>query len=91
MHAKSQGAYVLGAYLFPKPIGSGKIELLGKYGKAEFTHGITPSYHQKTSEVNVNYIIKQFNARVMFFYKNTDYNRAVTDFWQSGLGLQIQM
>ena len=90
-HAKSQGAYVLGAYLFPKPIGSGKIELLGKYGKAEFTHGITPSYHQKTSEVNVNYIIKQFNARVMFFYKNTDYNRAVTDFWQSGLGLQIQM
>jgi hypothetical protein len=90
-HAKSQGAYILGSYMFPKQIGTGKIELLGKYGKAQFTHGLTPSYHQKTTEVNVNYVIKEFNARVMFFYKNTDYNRSVTDFWQSGVGLQIQM
>ena len=46
--------------------------------------GITPSYHQKTTEVNFNYVIKQFNARVMTFYKDTRFNRARTDFWQVG-------
>jgi hypothetical protein len=90
-YAKSQGAYVLGSYLFPKPVGMGKFEILGKYAKAEFTHGIRPSYHQKTTEVNFNYVIKQFNARVMSFYKDTRFNRERTNFWQLGLGLQVQM
>lgn len=90
-YAKSQGAYVLGSYLFPKQVGVGKFEILGKYAKAEFTHGALPNYHQKTTEVNFNYIIKQFNARVMSFYKDTRFNRVRNDFWQVGLGLQIQM
>jgi hypothetical protein len=90
-YAKSQGAYVLGSYLFPKPVGPGKFEILGKYAKAEFTHGSTPNYHQKTSEVNFNYVIKQFNARVISFYKDTKFNRVKTDFWQVGVGLQFQM
>ena len=34
-----------------------------------------PSYHQKTTEVNFNYVIKQFDARVMTFYKNTTLQR----------------
>jgi hypothetical protein len=90
-YAKSQGAYALGSYLFPKAVGMGKFEILGKYGKAEFTHGSAPSYHQKTTELNFNYVIKQFNARVMTFYKDTRFNRLKTNFWQAGVGLQIQM
>ena len=94
-YAKSQGAYGLGSYLFPKvvPIGkfNGKFEILGKYAKAEFTHASTPNYDQKTTEINFNYVIKQFNARVMTFYKNTQFNRELASFWQAGVGLQIQM
>ena len=89
--AKSQGGYGLGSYLFPKQVGVGKFEILGKYAKAEFTHGIRPSYNQKTAEVNFNYVIKQFNARVMSFYKDTRFNKEKKDFWQVGVGLQIQM
>ena len=90
-YAKSQGAYVLGSYLFPKKVGVGKFEILGKFAKAEFTHGATPNYNQKTSEVNFNYVIKQFNARVMTFFKDTRFNKERTDFWQAGIGLQLQM
>ncbi len=94
-YAKSQGAYGLGSYLFPKEVAignvKGKFEILGKYAKAEFTHGKTPSYHQKTTEINFNYIIKQFNARVMTFFKDTRFNRDHPNFWQAGVGLQIQM
>jgi hypothetical protein len=90
-YAKSQGAYALGSFLFPKPVGVGKFEILGKYAKAEFTHGATPSYNQKTTELNLNYVIKQFNARVMGFWKNTTFNRQNTNFWQAGVGLQLQM
>jgi hypothetical protein len=90
-YAKSQGGYGLASFLFPKQVGVGKFEILGKFAKAEFTHGATPNYDQKTTEVNFNYVIKQFNARVMTFYKDTRFNRQRTDFWQAGLGLQIQM
>ncbi len=90
-YAKSQGAYGLGSYLFPKKVGIGKFELLGKYAKADFTHGTLPSYNQKTTEVNINYVIKQFNARIMSFMENIRFNRIKTDFWQGGIGLQLQI
>jgi len=90
-YAKSQGAYGLASYLFPKKVGPGKFEILGKYAKAEFTHGATPSYSQKTAEFNFNYVIKQFNARVMSFCQNERFNRQFGNFWQAGLGLQVQM
>jgi hypothetical protein len=90
-YAKSQGAYILGSYLFPKKVGIGKFQLLGKYAKAEFTHGTDPNYHQKTAEVNFNYVIKQFNARVMSFYRDTRFNRERPNTWTAGLGLQVQM
>ncbi len=89
--AKSQGAYALGSYLFPKKVGIGKFEVLGKFAKADFTHGKNPSYNQKTTEVNFNYIIKQFNARVMTFFRDTRFDRDHTRFWQAGLGLQLQI
>ena len=91
-YPKSQGGYVLSSYLFPKAVGPGKFEALGKFAKAEFTHGINPSYQQKTTEVNFNYVIKEFNARVMSFYRDTRFNVTTkTDVWQAGVGVQIQM
>ena len=90
-YAKSQGAYGLGAYLFPKKIGIGQFQLLAKYAKAEYTHGTTANYDQKTTEVDVNYVIKQFNARIMSFMENIRFNRIRTDFWQGGIGLQLQI
>jgi hypothetical protein len=94
-YAKSQGAYGLGSYLFPKSVTigkfTGKFEILGKYARAEFTHGTTANYNQGTTEVNFNYVIKQFKARVMTFYQDTRFNRVQPDTWHAGIGLQIQM
>lgn len=90
-YRKSGGAYGLAAYIFPKPVGTGKIQVLGKFAKADFTQGTTPSYNQKTTEFNVNYLLKQFNARVMTFFKNTTFSNGRPAYWQAGLGLQIQI
>ena len=91
-YADSTGAYVLGAYLFPK-MGDqpGQLQVLGKFAKAKFEEGITPDYDQKTTEINVNYILNQFNARVMFFFRNTTFTEVKTDSKAVGVGLQIQM
>jgi hypothetical protein len=95
-YAKSRGENVLGSYLFPKivPIGklNGKFEILGKYAKADFLHGTAPSYNQKTTEINFNYVIKQFKARVMSFYEDTRFStKTKANTWQAGVGLQIQI
>jgi hypothetical protein len=68
--------------------------VLGKYAGARFREGLSTldtDYNQKTTEVNLNYIIKQFNARVMTFYKDTRFDAVQQDFWQIGVGLQFQM
>ena len=94
-YAKSQGAYGLGSYMFPKTVAMGKItgkfEILGKFAEAKFTHGSGVDYNQKTTEVNFNYVIKQFKARVMTFYEDTRFDKVRPNFWQAGIGLQIQM
>lgn len=95
-YSKSQGEYGLASFLFPKvvPIGklNGKFEVLGKYAKADFTHGIgTPNYDQKTTEFNFNYVIKQFNARVQTFCEDLRYNGVKLNTWQAGIGLQLQI
>jgi hypothetical protein len=90
----SRGAYALAGYLFPKAVGMGKFQVLGKYGRARFIRGISASdhnYDQKTSEFDFNYVIKDFNARIMFFFKDTNFSAVRTDFKQVGVGLQIQM
>ena len=87
---KSQGFYVLGSYLFPKPVGMGKFEILGKYAYAE-SMGQTLSVNQKTTEVNFNYLIKQFNARIQSFYQDTRFNRLTPNRWSAGIGLQVQI
>jgi hypothetical protein len=91
---RSQGAYVLGGYMFPQDVGIGKIEVLGKYGEAKFSRGKTLAatpYVWKTTELDVNYVMKQFNARVMFFFKQNNFTAIKTDNFQAGVGLQIQM
>jgi hypothetical protein len=93
-YAVDKGGYVLGSFLFPKPVGMGRFEVLGKFAKALFREGLTPldtDYDQTTSELNLNYVIKQFNARLMIFYKDTRFDAVRTNFKQVGVGLQIQM
>jgi hypothetical protein len=87
------GGYALGSYLFPRMAGPGRIEALGKYAFARFREGLEShvDYDQKTTELNLNYIIRQFNARVMAFYRNTRFTAVQTNSQQVGLGLQIQM
>ena len=90
-YVMNDGGYLLAAYLFPKRVGPGQFEILGKYARARFRQGVTPNYNQKTTEVDLNYIIRQFNARLMIFFKNTGYTAVQTDDFQVGVGLQIQM
>jgi hypothetical protein len=93
-YRESDGAYILAAYLFPQVVGKGKFEVLGKYAHANFHEGLTEldaDYDQKTTEIDLNYLIKEFNARVMIFFKNTNFSAVKQDFNQFGVGLQIQM
>ena len=78
---------------FPKQVGIGKFELLGKYAIAQFTDGISGqrSYRQNTTEVNFSYIIKQFDARVMSFYRDESFNAVQSNNWEAGVGLQLQI
>jgi hypothetical protein len=93
-YGQSDGGFVLGSFLFPNQVGMGKFELLGKYAQANFSEGLTlpdEDFDQKTTEINVNYIIKDFNARVMFFFKNTVFSAIKRDFNQFGVGIQLQI
>ncbi len=92
-YPKSEGAYGLASFLIPKHVGTGKFELLGKYAIAEYTgrYNGPSSYRQNTAEVNFNYILKQFDARIMSFYRNASYSAVTANNWQAGVGLQIQL
>lgn len=94
-YAIDQGAYVLASYLFPPVMDmGGRFEILGKYAKAQFRQGVTlldQDYDQTTGEFNFNYIIKEFNARVMIFYRQLSYNAVLSNNKQFGVGLQLQM
>ena len=88
------GGFLLAAYLFPEMSAQGQFEILAKYGLAKFSQDRTasfPNFQQKTTEVNLNYILNEFNARLMIFFKKTDYTRVRMDDTQVGVGLQIQM
>jgi hypothetical protein len=93
-YGTDDGGYVLGSYLFPPAVGAGKFEVLGKFAKARFRQGLTrldADFDQKTTELNLNYVIKQFNARLMIFYKDTRFDAVRTNFKQVGVGMQVQM
>jgi hypothetical protein len=96
-YAKSQGAYALGSFMFPKVVGVGKFEILGKYAIASFTHRVAfagiadESYRQNTGEINLSYIIKEFDARISSFYRDTRFNAVQKNSWEAGVGLQLQI
>jgi hypothetical protein len=91
----SNGYYVLGSYMFPQVIGVGRFQPLVKYAHANYTFdtGPSPTDTQKTVDVELNYIIKQFNARVSLYYLDVKYDHDVAgiDHKVVGLGLQLQM
>lgn len=87
---KSQGAYALASYMFPKQVGVGKFQALGKYAYSAYRAGVAP-FHQETTEIDFNYIIKEFNARVMSFYQKINYNTVQESSWRAGIGLQFQI
>lgn len=94
-YQKSDGAYGLASFLFPPVMGmTGKFELMGKYGKANFSKGLSlanPDYNQKTTEVNFNYVIKDFNARIMVFFKDARFSAVQVNSRQYGVGFQFQI
>jgi hypothetical protein len=90
-YEKSDGWYLLGAYLFPGESGPGKFQVLGKFGQATYDF-LGTDLDQDTMEFNLNYIIKQFNARISLFYLDKSFDPDVGgDSSTIGLGLQIQM
>lgn len=93
---KSDGYFGLAAYMFPTKIGVGKlqgnIQVLGKYASTSYDT-VGPNVDRSTSEIDLNYVIKAFNARISLFYIDTDYSHltAAPDSQQFGIGLQLQM
>jgi hypothetical protein len=91
----SNGYYVLGSYMFPQVVGVGRFQPLVKYAHANYTFdtGPSPTDTQKTVDVELNYIMKQFNARVSLYYLDVKYDHDVAgiDHKVVGLGLQLQM
>ena len=94
-YGTDQGGYVLGSYLFPPAAGmTGRLEILAKFATASFRNGrtvIDRDYDQKTTELNFNYVIREFNARVMLFYLQKDFSAVQTNDKQVGVGFQVQM
>jgi hypothetical protein len=94
-YGESDGAYGLASFLFPPAMGlTGKFQVLGKYAHANFSKGISAidrDYSQKTTEFNFNYIIKDFNARIMLFYLDTRFDAVHQNSKKFGVGVQLQI
>jgi hypothetical protein len=86
----SHGYFLLASYLTPMEIGIGKLQPLVRYAKKTFKSATLPDTDLKTTEVDFNYIIKQFNARISLFYLDQKLNSSgKTKIY--GLGVQLQM
>jgi len=65
----SDGWYALVSYLLPQPVGIGKIQPLVKYSEKTYdAYSAAPEEDLKTTEVDLNYVIKDFSARVGLYY-----------------------
>lgn len=91
----SDGYYVLGAYLFPAQIGIGNLQVVGKWAEASFDYATGIDVDQTTIELDLNYIIKEFNARISLFVIDVDMSPTSVlvrpDGTTMGLGLQVQI
>ena len=94
-YESSDGYYLLGAYLFPGQIGIGSIQVLGKWAEASYDYVAGIDVDQTTIELNLNYIIKEFNARISLFVIDVDMSPESVfvrpDGTVMGLGLQVQI
>jgi hypothetical protein len=91
---ESNGWYGLASYLFPQVIGIGKFQVLGKYAHAKYDFDTGPADDtQKTKNFELNYIIKDFKARVSLYYVDFSYEHQIVaaDHKQYGIGLQLQL
>ena len=91
---QSNGWYGLGSYLFPQVVGIGRFQALAKYAHARYEFDTSPvSDTQKTLDLECNYIIRQFKARVSLYYLDIRYDHDIvgTDHKVVGVGLQLQM
>ena len=97
-YVKSEGAYGLASFLDSKRGRRGQVRAsrqvrggrVHRWASSLRWYG-TSSYRQKTTEVDFDYIIKQFDARLMSFFKDTRFNAVNSDFWEAGIGLQFQI
>ncbi len=89
VYTEGDGYYSLVSYLFPQNVGIGKVQVLGKFGTASFEKGPTADFDQDTTEFNINYIIKSFNARVSLFYIDKSYSAVMDGTKTLGLGVQL--
>jgi|HubBroStandDraft_6_1064221.scaffolds.fasta_scaffold22204_2 hypothetical protein len=92
--AQNHGWYVLGDYLFPMVLGWGKFQLLDKYSQKNVDASATTfSSETKTNEADVNYVIKEFSARVGMYYLTQTSNSATfgPSHREFGIKLQLQM
>lgn len=92
-YAKSNGYYGLVSYLLPQNTGIGKFQLLGKYGQAQFNENSfgAQEYQQRTLELNLNYVIKKFDARVGLFFIDQTLNAGLPNSKQYGVSLSLQI
>jgi hypothetical protein len=92
--AQNHGWYALADYLFPQVIGWGKFQLLDKYSRKNYDATATTASSQiKTNEFDLNYIIKEFSARVGMYYltQSGDSPTFGPSHKEFGLKLQLQM
>jgi hypothetical protein len=91
---KSDGYYALGSYLFPQVVGVGKFQVLAKYAHTHYDYDLTPvSDAQRTLNAELNYVIKDFKARLSLYYLDVKYDHDLVgkDYKAWGLGLQLQL
>ena len=61
------------------------------FAETEYTDP-RPSYRQKTTDVEIGYIMKQFDARLYAYGRNVSFNSYLMEnYWDAGLGLQLQL
>jgi hypothetical protein len=92
--AHNDGWYALADYILPQPIGWGKVQILDKYSKKNYeATATTSSSDVKTNETDLNYIIKEFAARVGLYYLWQEGNSPTfgPSHRELGVKLQVQM
>lgn len=91
-YEETSGHYALAGYLFPQQVGIGKFQVLGKFGSAKYENTLAGDVDQDTAEFNLNYILKDFNARISLFYIDVSFDPVTGgDYKQIGIGLQAQI